>query len=118
MSSSDGEESGHYPTEDDFRDYCEKVVWCLMRFGGLDEAEARRRLHERGICDPKTHEDPLDRGVIMEEWAYYWAMEILHAERDPQWFNDRELALWPPPAEYFEEGRRRALESRGEPKVD
>jgi len=99
---------------EELHDYCEEIIWCLMRFGNMDEAEAKRRLDESGQCAPENNKTLGERATLMHEYPYFWAMEIVHGKRDPQWFNNRELALWPPPKEYFEEARRRALGSEGE----
>lgn len=79
------------------QEYCNKIVQCLVRYGGLEEVEAQRLVHESEICEPKTE---MARNMLFHELAYYWAMELLYASDNPYWWKDP--ALWPPPKECYD----------------
>jgi hypothetical protein len=85
--------------------FCEEIVWCMMRYGHLGEAEARRRLDETGLCAPENNRTEGAISVLFHDVPYFYALEILHSQRDPQWFNDPALGLWPPPDQYYEEAQ-------------
>lgn len=78
-------------------DYCELIVQCLIRYGGVKEGDARRLLQESRICEVETE---ADRKWLFHEFAYYWAMLLLHAKENPKWHRDPKL--WPPPEGYHE----------------
>jgi hypothetical protein len=72
-----------------------ELIACVVRYGGTDEVTARVLVDESAMCRVSDEDD---RAALMHETPYYWAMSLLHARTNPQWFHDR--ALWPPPADY------------------
>lgn len=77
-------------------EFCEEIVSCLVKYGGLQEPEARDLLLSSKIC---VVDSEMDIDLLFHESPYYWAMRILHSE-NPQWHQDP--SLWPPPMEYLE----------------
>jgi hypothetical protein len=83
----------------DIQDYCELIIQCLIRYGGLEDAEARRLVDDSKICEVKND---VDRLTLFHEVAYYWAMWLLHGKDNKDWYLDP--TLWPPPEEYYRWG--------------
>lgn len=83
--------------DDKLEKYCKRIVMCLVHYGGLEETEAWQLLNESKICEVRSE---MDRDMLFHELAYYWAMMLLYAERNPKWYLDS--ALWPPPEEYYD----------------
>lgn len=81
------------------------ILYCLATYGGLPNEEAERVLSETTLLDVKTQ---LDRDMLFRELPYYWAMELLYAEKFPNWHRDPEL--WPPPKDYVEHLQRQRAE--------
>ena len=81
------------------KDFCEDIVRCMVVYGGWDEERAQRRLDESGLCAPENNRTEMARAVFFHDLPYFWAMGLIYAHDNPQWFNDPELGLWPPPEE-------------------
>jgi hypothetical protein len=104
-------------TDAELQVFCDDIVACLIFFGGLEEHAARALLETSGICalDELATMDNEDRLMMMHEIPYYWAMSLLHARKDPQWFNNIP-GLWPPPKMYLDpDWRDRVLRRRATP---
>src|SRR5690242_19817668 len=87
---------------DDFSDaklkaFCDEIVLCLVIYGDMDEVAARHKVAESGICDPERHHAMRDKSIFFHDIPYYYAMNLLHGQEKPFWWND--ASLWPPPAE-------------------
>jgi hypothetical protein len=82
----------------DRRNFCNRIVQCLIRYGKLEEVEARKLVDESQICDEE--EGPGE--MLFHETSYYWAMHLLDGRADPKnyWFHNPDL--WPPPADYYD----------------
>lgn len=94
----------------ELQEHYEGVVWCLMRYGGLDEAAARLRIEESGLY---AHtETEFSRGVLLHDTSYFWAMGLLHGRTNPYWWKDFPEP-WPPPEEYYEWERNRNVSTKG-----
>ncbi|MCC6603508.1 MAG: hypothetical protein IT327_09880 [Anaerolineae bacterium] len=82
-------------SEKELQVYFNEIKQLLMEHGNLDESKAERLIDESGIfADLVTENDLL---YLFHEEPYYWAMEILHAPINPEWYQDPNL--WPPPRE-------------------
>lgn len=81
------------------QDYYNGIVQCLIRYGGLEETEARRLVDESKLCEPKKEPGI---NMLFHELDYYWAMHLLYGRDDPEnyWFHNPDL--WPPPEDYYE----------------
>jgi len=77
--------------------YCNLIVECLVHYGRLEESAAQHLVDESSLCAPK---DELGRLYLYHEFAYYWAMMLLHAKSNPEWYLDP--TLWPPPEDYYD----------------
>ena len=82
--------------EDEIRGFCEEIISCLVKYGKVEEKKAREYLAASNVCECK---DELGRDLLFHETPYYWAMHILHASKNPLWYQDP--GLWPPPADYL-----------------
>ncbi len=87
--------------------YYDEIVRCLVRYGKLDEVQARSRIDDSKLFD---FGNEIEQGLFFHEEPYYYAMALLHGRENPQWYNNR--ALWPPPKEYHSpEWRKRWLDT-------
>ena len=85
-------------TEEQLKEYHRIIVQCLIKYGGLDEQEAQRRIEESRLLSELDTE--YDLMYLFHEEPYYWAMDILHSAGNPQWYRDPKL--WPPPEDYYD----------------
>ena len=85
--------------DEELKELYDDIIWSLNRYGSLSQEEAQHRLEESGLFDNIRME--AGRAALVHETGYYWAMSILYAKNDPQWFQNPEL--WPPPNDYYEE---------------
>ncbi len=83
---------------EDLEDFCNQIVQCLVRYGKLEESEARKRVDESRLCDKEKGPGEM----LFHETSYFWAMELLYGRKDPNnyWFHKPDL--WPPPADYYD----------------
>jgi hypothetical protein len=95
----------------ELRDYCNGIVYCLIRYGGLEEEEARRLVDESKLCQPQTE---MDRKMLFHELHYYWAMHLLYGRDDPDNYWFRNSDLWPPPDDYYEWLKARSKSKAGQ----
>jgi hypothetical protein len=83
----------HPSSDTELHEYIEAVVACLMKYGGLNEPDAREVIEKYPIIFiPQTETDRL---LLFHEEPYYWAMSTIYGKSNPQWYNDAKL--WPPP---------------------
>lgn len=84
--------------DSELKNTCARIVQCLIRYGGLEEADARRLVDEARLCEAETE---VARNMLLHETAYYWAMALLYGGGDPEdfWFHNPDL--WPPPEDYY-----------------
>jgi hypothetical protein len=78
-----------------------------MRYGGMQMDDAQRLLAGSRILEPWTSPH---RENILHELPYYWAMHLIHAKRNPEWYLDEKL--WPTPESYLDHLRRRGKAGR------
>lgn len=81
----------------DLKYFCDQIVSCLVQYGGISLEEARHLLESKRLCDADTAYQQM---LLFHEPPYYWAMELLYADKNPQWHLDPKL--WPPPQEYLD----------------
>lgn len=76
--------------------YCD-IIDCLIKYGATEEAQARYLVNHSGLFDIKSEWDRIN---LLHELPYYWAMDLLHAADNPEWYHDP--ALWPPPQDNYD----------------
>ncbi len=76
------------------------IVFCLTRYGGLQESDAHELLNGSKLFDKAETE--AGRIALVHETGYYWAMCLLHG-RESRWFDNP--TLWPPPKDYYDPDR-------------
>jgi hypothetical protein len=74
--------------------WCQDIVNCVVRYGGKTREEAEQLVVSSFISGFLNE----DIGYVFHEVPYYWAMVLLHARSNQQWYKDRKL--WPPPDDY------------------
>ena len=79
----------------ELQEYYEQIVQCLVVYGHLNEEDARQRIDSSRIFN-FDQSDPDEVDLFTHEVPYYYAMSLLHGNRD--WIYDRKL--WPPPRDY------------------
>ena len=83
----------HFISDAELQKYADMVVACLVKYGGLNESDARALVDELPIIfKPETQ---YERLLTFHEVPYYWAMELLFGKTNPSWYHDPKL--WPPP---------------------
>lgn len=96
--------------DDELRELHDEIVWCLVRYGGLREAEAQRRVADDKLLHP---EDNMDRMLLFHEEAYYWAMTMLYGKTHGYWWSTIP-GSWPPPQDYYDQiGMEKYFRRRG-----
>ena len=78
--------------------YYDLTLKCVMRYGGLEELEAKLKIDKSKVFEISTE---VGRANLFHEEPYFWAMEILYGRNDPDnyWFKNPDL--WPPPDDYY-----------------
>ena len=97
------------PNFDDAKElqsYKREISLCLVRYGGLSEAEARQKVATDHLFEVKNETQLM---LIFHEYPYYWAMMMLYGQNNPLWYQDPKL--WPPPDDYEEWLRSQAADS-------
>lgn len=74
--------------------YYDQIVKKLTMYGKLSQSDAEKMLANSSIY-PMLNRSDDDVGILDHEIPYYWAMHILFAKDNPNWYEDPKL--WPPP---------------------
>ena len=82
----------------ELKELYDDIIRCLIRYGHLTRKEAWYQLDKSGLFD--NVETEAARAALVHETGYYWAMSMIYARDDPQWFQNPDL--WPPPDDYYE----------------
>lgn len=76
--------------------FCQEIIDCLVKYGGLDEPVAREMVLSSKVCEVHTE---MQENLLFHETSYYWAMTLLYQD-NPDWYQDPKL--WPPPKEFLD----------------
>jgi hypothetical protein len=79
--------------EQELKAYRLEINQLLVQYGNIKESEVERLIDQSGLFAGLDTEDALLH--LFHEEPYYWAMELLYASQNRQWYLDP--TLWPPP---------------------
>ena len=74
--------------------YHEEIIECLIKYGSLTQTDAQTLLEKSRLLKNID-----ENSIVFHEYPYYWAMHLLYAKSDPQWYLNPKL--WPPPSDYI-----------------
>lgn len=83
-------------TQKELEEYQEKVLHCLIKYGGLDKKTARQKMSDAYFFADLDNAASLVN--LFHEEPYYWAMTLI--QTDPDWHKNPKL--WPPPKDAYE----------------